>query len=111
MKRRNFIQLSAITGAIPFLGVKACAAPAPSEKSESEEEKPFELEEWTVAQLQEAMESGRYSSRKICELNLARIEAKDQVEGGLNSVIEVNPDALDIAACLGQSHLGSDGPP
>ncbi len=97
MKRRNFIQLSAISGAIPFLGVKACAAPTASEAASNEEEAPFELEEWTVQQLQEAMESGTYTSRKICELYLARIEAKDQSAGGLNSVIEVNPDALEIA--------------
>lgn len=97
MKRRNFIQLSAITGAIPFLGVKACAPAADSSTADSSSEKPFELEEWTVVQLQEAMESGKYTSRKICELYLARIEEKDQSEGGLNSVIEVNPDALEIA--------------
>ncbi|GAB4242127.1 MAG: amidase [Ekhidna sp.] len=99
MKRRNFIQLSAISGAIPFIGLKACT-PAETEGSSQESEQkepPFELEEWTVAQLQEAMETGKYTSRKICELYLARIKEKDQSDGGLNSVIEVNPDALAIA--------------
>jgi len=98
MKRRNFIQLGAISGAIPFLGVKACTPISEENKTEdTQEEKPFELEEWTVRQLQEAMGSGKYSSRKICELYLARIKEKDQVEDGLNSVIEVNPEALSIA--------------
>ncbi|WP_436515400.1 amidase [Ekhidna sp. To15] len=97
MKRRNFIQLSAITGAIPFLGIKACVSPIQENANELQEEQPFELEEWSVGQLSEAMESGKYTSRQICELYLARIQEKDQSENGLNSVIEVNPDALDIA--------------
>lgn len=97
MKRRNFIQLSAITGAIPFLSLKACTSPTEKDNSTDKNKQPFELEEWTVSQLQEAMEQGKYTSRQICELYLARIKAKDQSEGGLNSVIEVNPDALEIA--------------
>ncbi|MEP0984063.1 amidase [Ekhidna sp.] len=97
MKRRNFIQLSAITGAIPFLGLKACATPSNETNNNNDEEQAFELEEWTASQLQEAMESRTYTSRQICELYLARIAAKDQSDGGLNSVIEVNPDALQIA--------------
>ena len=96
MKRRNFIQLGALSSAIPFLGVKACANPQ-SPESNSESKEPFELEEWTVSQLQEAMTTGKYTAREICELYLARIEKVDQAEGGLNSVIEVNPDALSIA--------------
>lgn len=95
MKRRNFLQLSALTGAIPFFGTAACA---PTENtSERDSGKTFELEEWTVKQLQESMESGKYTSRKVCELYLKRIEEKDQSENGLNSVIEINPDALSIA--------------
>jgi amidase len=102
MKRRNFIQLSAITGAIPFLGIKACAPADELNNQTNTEEKPFELEEWTVEQLQEAMGSGKYTSRQICELYLTRIKEKDQVENGLNSVIEMNPDALEIADRLDQ---------
>lgn len=103
MKRRNFIQLGAITGAIPLLGIKACA-PSDNENTDATSEKSvnntFELEEWTVAQLQQSMASGQYTSRKICELYLGRIQEKDQTENGLNSVIEINPDALDIADAL-----------
>lgn len=96
MKRRNFIQLSTITGAISFLGVKGCAPVEPIGTEESKDQ-PFELEEWTVSQLQEAMTTAKYTSRKISELYLKRIREKDQIEGGLNSVIEVNPEALEMA--------------
>ncbi|HXW08817.1 MAG TPA: amidase [Vicinamibacterales bacterium] len=60
----------------------------------------FDLEELTVADLQQAMESGRYTSRRITELYLHRIEAVDRSGPTLRSVIEVNPDALAIADAL-----------
>lgn len=85
------------------MGIKACA-PSDNENTDATSEKSvnntFELEEWTVAQLQQSMASGQYTSRKICELYLGRIQEKDQTENGLNSVIEINPDALDIADAL-----------
>ncbi|HYA52412.1 MAG TPA: amidase, partial [Streptosporangiaceae bacterium] len=61
---------------------------------------PFELEEATLAQLQDWMASGRYTSQKLCQLYLARIEALDRKGPTLRSVIETNPDALTIAAQL-----------
>lgn len=100
MKRRNFIQLSALTGAIPFLGIEACASPEIESDATKKEDKSFELEEWTVEQLQKAMNDGIYTSREICSLYLTRIKEKDQSEAGLNSVIEVNPEALEIAERL-----------
>ena len=49
----------------------------------------------TVDALQQAMSSGRLTSRRITELYLARIEAIDRSGPTLRSVIEINPDALD----------------
>lgn len=97
MKRRNFLQLGALTSAIPFVGLKACSPASNKKVSDSLDDSQFELEEWTVEQLQEAMTSGRYSSRAICELYMGRIKDKDQSDNGLNSVIELNPEALEIA--------------
>lgn len=57
----------------------------------------FELNEMTVDQLQAKMEDGTYTARQITELYLDRIKAIDQDGPGLNSVIEINPDALTIA--------------
>ncbi len=53
-----------------------------------------ELEEATVAELQEAMSAGRATSRTLVEGYLARIARLDPA---LRSVLEVNPDALDVA--------------
>lgn len=98
MKRRNFIQIGAIASSTPLLGLMGFASTkeVPDEKRKVVEG-PFPLEERTVKQLQDAMQKGEYSSRKICQLYIDRIQEKDQSKGGLNSVIELNPDALDIA--------------
>ncbi len=50
-----------------------------------------------VARLQADMASGATSSRKLVEQFLARIDAIDVHGPKINSVIEVNPDALKIA--------------
>ena len=62
--------------------------------------KPFELGEITVAELQGAMRSGRLTARSLAEKYLARIEKVDKHGPAVNSVIEVNPDALAIAGEL-----------
>ena len=54
----------------------------------------FDLEEFTIAQTQDAMRSGARTSRSICAAYLARIA---QLDPKLHSVIETNPDALSIA--------------
>ena len=51
-------------------------------------------------QLQQWMQSGRYTSRQLVDLYLARIEQIDRSGPALRSVIEVNPDALTIADAL-----------
>jgi amidase len=69
----------AVTGAQP---------PAPA---------PFDLEEATIAGLQQRMQSGQDTSRSLVDKYLARIEALDRSGPALHSVLEVNPDARTIA--------------
>ena len=57
----------------------------------------FELEEITIVELQAGMKAGKYTAREIAEKYLARIEAVDKHGPAVNSVIEVNPEALTIA--------------
>jgi amidase len=72
----------------------------------------FELEEKTIAELQEAMKSGSLTARSIAEKYLSRIAAIDKQGPRLNSVIELNPDALAIADELDAERktLGARGP-
>ena len=60
----------------------------------------MELEETTIEQLQAAMTSGAASARSIAEEYLRRIETIDRSGPTLRSIIELNPDALDIADAL-----------
>ena len=57
----------------------------------------FDLEEATIAGLQDRMEAGRDTARSLAEKYLARIDAVDRQGPALRSIIEINPDALTIA--------------
>ena len=58
---------------------------------------PTRHNEATVAQLQAEMASGKLTSVELTREYIARIVALDQNGPGVNSVIELNPDALAIA--------------
>ena len=58
---------------------------------------PFALEEATIADLQQRMQSGRETARSLAEQYVSRIDAIDRGGPALNSVIELNPDALAVA--------------
>ena len=60
----------------------------------------FPLNEVTIIELQEMMRSGKYTSEQITLMYLKRIEEIDKNGPALNSVIEVNPDAVAIAKTL-----------
>ena len=96
--RRAFLRSSLAGGFLavaPVMRVKIMEA---RERPESlPEVRPFDLEEITIAELQEGMQSGKYTARGIAEKYLARIETLDKHGPAVNSVIELNPDALAIA--------------
>ncbi|MDQ6831242.1 MAG: amidase family protein, partial [Gemmatimonadota bacterium] len=73
---------------------------------------PFELDEAIIAQLQAGMQSGKYSARALCELYMARIDELDRKGPTLAAMIELNPDALAIAAALDaeRASKGARGP-
>jgi amidase len=58
---------------------------------------PFGLEEATIADLQQRMQSGRDTARSLAEQYVARIQAIDRSGPALHSVIELNPEAIAIA--------------
>jgi len=60
-------------------------------------EAPTQFNEFTVAQLQQAMSSGHLTSVRLTRYYIERIFALDQNGPGVNSVIELNPDAIELA--------------
>jgi amidase len=83
-----------ISGSVAvFLGtLLACTA-----RADHDDGPPTRHNEATVAQLQAEMASGRLTSEELTKEYLARIAALDQSGPGVNSVIELNPEALDMA--------------
>ncbi len=106
--RRKFIQTTLLVGAsaaavsprVAFGGSTGKPLADRDKAASSAARSPalaFELEEMTVTQLQEGMASGRFTARSITEKYLARIDALDKHGPALNSIIEINPDAISIA--------------
>jgi amidase len=58
------------------------------------------LEETSIAELQSRLESGALTSRQLVGMYLERIHALDKDGPMLNSILEFNPDALQIATEL-----------
>src|SRR5579864_875070 len=62
---------------------------------------PFtELEEATIVELQAAMTAGKLTARRLVEMYLERLRELDHPGPAINSVLEVNPEALEIAEAL-----------
>jgi amidase len=113
LTRRSFLK-SGLTG-----GVMAATFPTLSLLEQSSlhyaskyDSVPFSLEEATISELSAAMKSGKYTARAVAEQYIARIERIDQQGPALRSVIELNPDALEIANALDKERksLGPRGP-
>lgn len=89
MDRRDFVRLGLATGAVAGLahaGEAMAAANAPS------------ILEAGALEQQAQMRAGKLTSHALVSQYLARIAAIDKAGPRINSVIELNPDALAIAA-------------
>jgi amidase len=112
--RRKFLQnavtASAAAAAYPAMGAaREISRPASSAAAEV---KPFELDEITIIELQDGMNSGKFSARSLVEKYTARINAIDKQGPAVNAVIELNPEAEAIADALDQERKakGPRGP-
>ena len=123
--RRRFLRSGALAGAALASGTSACgsaldpgaaahgepgAAAIPEPLGTAPEPRrgaaigqppePFALEEISIGGLADAIASGAQTSRSVTQAYLARIAEIDRQGPTLRSVIETNPDALDIAEAL-----------
>jgi amidase len=76
--------------AFAALAIAACSQPATT----------YDVEEKSIAQLQADLTSGAVTSEQLVQAYLDRIEAVDRSGPTLNSVIALNPDALEQARAL-----------
>jgi amidase len=94
MKRRNFIKGASVSGLILASDM---LFPAITNWNDTIYNENFVLDEVSIDALQEMMRRGELSSRGITELYLERIKKIDKAGPKLNAIIELNPDAVDIA--------------
>ena len=101
-----------------FLAAATVAATAgaesitPSTTSPSEHSGTEPLEELSLADIASAFADGRWTSQRLTQAYLNRIERLDRRGPNLRAVIETNPRALEIAAALDAERQtrGSRGP-
>src|SRR5204862_831915 len=112
MKRRLFLETSVLGCALAITKPVSLLATTGAAKSASSSPKEFELEEITITELQAGMQSGKYTARSLVKRYLDRIDEIDKNGPKLNSVIEVNPDAMTIAEALDRERKqkGARGP-
>jgi amidase len=102
LSRRSFIG----AGAAVAIRIRTGAEPPHESAAESTETSrqaqtpAFALDEVTIDDLQKRMRDGTETAQSLTQQYLSRIDAIDQRGPAINSVIELNPDALSIAAQL-----------
>src|ERR1700704_6640905 len=84
----------ALVAALLLLPLVSNAGPS---ADDSHRQHPFQFSEATVAELQSEMAAGRITSEQLTTAYIKRILALDQDGPGVNSIIELNPDALTTA--------------
>ena len=92
--RRDFLRLGATVGAGASLDGSPVSAQSASDR---DDRGPDDFNEATIAQLQAAMAHHRISAVELTRFYLRRIQAIDETGPHLNSVIELNPDAIAMA--------------
>jgi amidase len=113
LARRQFLRTSLLGGMSAVVLPAFAGVIVPQVDSVAAPEiEPFDLNEATVADLQKALGSGKLTARALTQKYLSRIEEIDKNGPALNSVIEINPDALAIADALDKERKakGARGP-
>ncbi len=93
--RRTFIRdTSFVLGGAHIIGITACKS-QPTKAGRAVD--PEELVEITISDIHEAYKASTYTCESLVKAFLDRIESIDRSGPAINSIIEVNPDALAIA--------------
>jgi amidase len=97
MRVRRFAVVAALA-AVALLSATAVTPTAAGTTSA-----PTNFDEFTVAQLESMFQSGKLSSVELTNFYVKRILALDQEGPGVNSVIQLNPDALALAGAADEA--------
>jgi amidase len=105
--RRAFVEKAATLALAPVLMAQSSGAarPDPAAADEGDEStgafaRVSELDEVTISALADSMASGRMTARAIVDIYLDAIARVDRSGPAINAVLEINPDAREIADAL-----------
>lgn len=96
ISRRSFLRYAAVGGLAAATPIELTRRAEPV-RAAVPRIPPFELEEMTIAEMQRWMAAGRFSARYLVQRYIERIEALDWNGPATRNVLELNPDALEIA--------------
>ena len=92
MERREFLRVGFLGSVMAFPAMSRAAKSGATYAGNDS----FELQEITLAGLQQGMKMGRFTAHSVTESYLRRIEQLDAQGPALRSILEINPDALAI---------------
>ena len=98
MKRRSFLKNTVATGAV--LSINACQPVTNKNEVAEQKSDNFPLNEKSISELLAEYKNGTLTCAQVTQLYLDRIQAIDKNGPSLKSVIEVNPDAIEIAKSM-----------
>ncbi len=100
MKNKTMKLIFYPSGIFIALLLFSCSPKEASKTAGTSPQDKFPLEGMSIDDLQHKMESGKYTAHALTQMYLDRIKQIDKNGPSLNSVIEINPDALAIADAL-----------
>lgn len=112
VNRRDFLRAGAVGAAVLAVGGAAVSCCTKSKEKEQAGARGasvvadnFEWKEATTMELQAAMASGKLTAVSLLDTYLDRIQRLDKQGPAVNSVLELNPNAMEIAKKLDQERL------
>src|SRR5689334_7959567 len=104
MNRRHFIKNTSLAGfTIPTLAAATASSANAADNGHTDEiysNQAFDIVEATIDDLQQRMKKNQLTSKQLTAMYLKRIEVVDKSGPAINSIIELNPDALSIAEAM-----------
>ena len=103
MNRRTFLATTVVGGTAAWLtGCRSAPRTESGNGAAAFNLPAFELDELSLQEISEGLQKGKWTSSGLAVLYLDRIDAVDRSGPRLNSVVELNPDAMALARQLDQ---------
>nr|WP_263327064.1 amidase family protein [Neobacillus sp. Marseille-Q6967] len=102
--KKKMLKVTNVLATLSLAGTLAFTSSSSAEAKSTK--KPFNIEEATISDMQKALQTGEITSVELTQMYIDRINKYDKNGVKLNSVLEINPDALDIAEELDENRKG-----